>query len=160
MAMKSFLAPIPAIVLALLLVGCGNKEAQVVGKWKVKTLPNLSNVPNAALAQSMLSGVTYEFKADKHFTTSVPAAGAMGEAEGTWSLSGDTITMTTTKAAGQDAATLKKMIDANPQAKAMLAKEGNGDPFNKTATLGGDGKTLTMKSSQGASMTLEKDSGS
>jgi len=152
----SMAASAVSIVGALSLVGCGNKEAQLTGKWKIKSMPDLSNaqgVQGNAMAQSVLQSMSksmaIEFKPDKHYTMTM-----IIPIDGDWSISGNTVTMKATKMAGMDMAQIKKMAASNPQAQASLDKNST----DMTASLSDDGKTLTVnsKNGSGSAMTFEK----
>jgi hypothetical protein len=105
----------------LVLAGCAHKS-DVVGKWKIDagSVPTGKNDPAAAMAKSMSSMLSIEFKADNTFS------GMM--MEGTYAVSGNTVTMTATKMMGMDLSKFPGAKKSTPQ----------------TAQLSSDGKTLTI----------------
>ena len=122
---------------AILCAGCAKPEAQLVGKWQMDTASaTAGNDQSNAMAASLAKAFVLEFKSDKTFT------GPM--MEGTYTMNGHTVTMTTTKMMGMD---VSKMGD---QAAA------NNKP--EEATLSDDGKSLTM-TSQGKPMKFVRSTG-
>lgn len=96
---------------------------------------------------------------DKKWNSTINAGMTALKTEGTWSASGDTVTMTPVTINGQPAAALVDQI--TKMGKAMGAKEkdlanikqlGAPDDF----TLSSDGKTLTLKNPKNGPMTLTK----
>lgn len=121
------------VLVGLLLVGCGGGlEKKVVGKWKMKLdTASMSGGDKAGadLTAKLFDAITIELKADK---TAVMTAGPENTS-GTWSLTGDKITITT----------------------------GKGNPV--VGTVSGDGNTITpemnadeLKAMNGAKMLLVK----
>src|SRR5271166_2298584 len=91
--MRSFAALV--LVIAVLGAGCAKPEAQVIGKWQVDPASfSTGNAQQDAMTKSFASAMSLEFKADKTFT------GPM--MEGTYEVSGHTVTMKTTKMMGMD----------------------------------------------------------
>lgn len=86
------------ILLCIFLAGC-KSSPNVVGKWKAQV--DASKIddknPGAALAKQMADSMTLEIKSDKTFSLTM-----FLPFEGTWTQSGDTLTLTMTKAMGQD----------------------------------------------------------
>jgi hypothetical protein len=142
--MRNFL---PVATLALLAVaGCKPKpEDQIPGTW---TGPNNFNVT---------------FTKDKSWTSDLAAGAMTAKMTGTWSASGNTITVTPTTLNGQPAAQVaKQLADVGrrmglPKDKAdALVSIVTPDDF----TLSDDGKTLTKKNpKKGQEMTLTKKEG-
>jgi hypothetical protein len=150
-----------ALIGALLvaLVGCGGGEGRVIGKYKgqismgsnEKKRPGLgarrmasrrlrsAQVGSASrldtgaalgegLANAFASAMTLELKPDHTFTMSM-----IFPIEGKWSMAGNTITLTRTKAMGMDAS--------------AASKDGSNQPME--FEVSGDGKTLTAKRKEG-----------
>jgi len=133
--------------------GCANKEKQLVGKWKFKSLDvpaaQQSN-PMIGMIKSMLASSTIEIKPDKKFvlTMVVPI-------EGTWALTDSKVTMTPTSVQGMSIDQVKSQAQAQGGQSGMMAK-GAGNPLD--GTLSDDGKTLTVSGSgQQGSMVFEKE---
>lgn len=97
-------------------------SAKIVGKWKVD--PEFVKAKENADTKAFLTGFTstfwYEFKEDKTFK------GAM--TEGTWSVSGDKLTISTTTMMGQSVEKFNKTKG----------------PVIMTGELSNGGKTLTL----------------
>ena len=87
--------------------------ATIVGKWKMDKADELKDPPGTqpGFMKGFASTFWYEFKADKSFS------GAMSE--GTYSLSGSNLAITTTKLAGQDVHPTK------PQMTGELSADGS-----------------------------------
>ncbi len=119
-----------ALFLAVCLVAAGCSRPSVVGKWVVDpaSIP-ASGAFGGDVAKQLTQGVSLEFKPDNTFSFTM-----MYSFEGTYEVSGHTVTMKLTKAAGKDVATMKTG-GANPGADAIQA------------TLSDDGKTLTVTGS-------------
>lgn len=134
----------------LLLAGC-NKGTDVTGKWTGAVTPpaGKENDPAAAMAKKMLGDISLELKADKTYSMTM-----MFAIEGTWTQSGSTVTLTMTKAMGQDVATLQK-------AAAAQGKSSNDMVKPLVLTLSADGKTMTGSSNngQGGGMTFTRATG-
>ncbi|AIE85075.1 hypothetical protein [Fimbriimonas ginsengisoli] len=109
---RATLLALPFLILA---VGCA-KKATVVGKWKVD--PQLVSSPPAGVKPDFMTGFastfTYEFKDDKTFKGSM--------SEGTYTVDGTNVAITTTKLAGQD---LPAQARAKPQMTGQLSEDGN-----------------------------------
>jgi hypothetical protein len=152
-------------VLVLSLGGCKNPTAEVIGKWKCTNvdLPaSIANNPNAAQMKSALTSSTIEFKADKSYSMNVSVA-----IDGTWTVDGSTVNMTTTKVMGMDAAQFKQVVEQQAKTNPMVAQQlkDNPDALDqmtkpRAATLSDDGKTLTLKgtSGKGGDMAFSKES--
>lgn len=129
---------------ALLLSACSSPEKKVIGKWKGEVAMPKSDDPGSQMANAMASmfasAINLELKSDKTFTLNLFIS-----IEGTWSMAGNTVTLTPKAAAGMDSA---KMSDQKP-----IELE-----------LSGDGKTLTAKpddsSKDQGSLTFKKEEGS
>lgn len=127
---KSSIFVAVTLAFSLALVGCSGKEKQVEGKWKVDTSKLPTSASTGAAAKSMFSGISLEFKADSTFSAVI---GATAE-EGTWTVDGNTVTMTPSSTSGVPS---------------------NHPPG--TATLSDDGKSLTISSSvQGLPLSFVK----
>lgn len=80
------------VCLGLLIVGCSNPEAQLAGTWKgdIKLTPAQEKEPAAAFAKALLKDISLEMRGDKTCAMTI-----MGQsADGNWSLSGNTVTIT------------------------------------------------------------------
>jgi len=136
---------------ALTLAGCAaSPEKQVVGKWKgsVTLPPNMAKDPRAGMLKGMFSNLTLEVKEDKKFTLTM-----MVPIEGTWSVSGKSLTLQPTKIMGMDVKQAQEMAKKQGRSATSMDK-----PMKMT--LSEDGKTLTAEnpeSSQGGSMTFTRD---
>jgi hypothetical protein len=109
---------------ALLIVGCGHNNA-IVGKWKADSIamPADKSNPGAGSLKGAESLFSFEFKNDGTFV------GPMSM-EGTYTVSGNTVELTTTKIMGMDTTKTGSAAD---------------HAFHK-AELSADGKTLTIHS--------------
>ena len=120
------------IVIAVIGAGCAQPEAQVIGKWKVDPASlSTGNAQQDAITKQFAQNMSVEFKSDKTFSMTMMVA-----FEGTYTLTGHTVTMTPTKAAGvdmpkQESATNKPLI-------CTLSDDG------KTLTIGESGKSLKL----------------
>jgi hypothetical protein len=149
------------VVLVLAAAGCQGPEAQLEGKWKFSDLKlpaGTANSTEIAKAKTQLGSTSAEFKPDKSFSLT----GAL-PVEGTWTLSGHEVSMTISKIGGQDVAQLKRQLQAmGPNAGPKPAEHQLG-ALDKpiAATLGDDGKTLTIEPSEGmkGELVLAKDTG-
>lgn len=135
------------------LAGCKKGvEAQLEGKWTMSKAPNVDpKNPAAAMIQGMMKSVTIEFKKDHKFSMTM-----MIPIEGTYSVSGNSVSLSPTSIMGMSMDQIKSQSKNNP----AMAKSGDMDkPMN--ATLSEDGKTLTVddKSGKGA-MEFTKDASS
>lgn len=126
-------------LLAIVLSGCANREAQLTGTWKLD--PTTFKMPNAStgdatkdaaakkmtetMMQNMASAINLELKEDKTFTMNM-----MFPMEGTWSLSGDTVQLNLVKAMGME---VDKMPGADKQKKEPMVLSISAD--NKALTL-------------------------
>jgi hypothetical protein len=142
--MRNFL---PVATLALLAVaGCKPKpEDQIPGTW---TSANNFNVT---------------FTKDKSWTSDMAAGVMTAKMTGTWSASGNTITITPTTLNGQSAAQVAKQL-AGAARQRGLSKDQTDALVNVVSpddfTLSDDGKTLTKKNpKKGQEMTLTKKEG-
>ena|ERR1051325_93872 len=131
--MKNLSAALLLIALVAALVGCGNREKQLIGKWTGK-----ANLPDSAksnpMAAALASNIALELKEDKTFS--------MMMFEGTWSVSGDTLNLKTNKFMGMTMDQIKGMAKGQPGA----------DQIDKPMqfSISSDGKTLTAIKSGGA----------
>jgi len=101
--MRRFVAAF-AFATALLVAGCSSTSQQVVGTWKGELVPPTESTPakgDSDLGKSLASGIkgfinafvgplTLEFNADGKYKASV----ALGSSTGTYSVSGNEITLT------------------------------------------------------------------
>ncbi len=136
------------VLLALSAGGCKSPEAQLQGQWKFSDVKLPANSPNqaqVAQAKQQMSSATADFKADKSFSLGIPQA----PIEGTWTINGHTVSMTVTKAGGQDIAQLKKQFEAFAKGNPQFAKQMAAMDKPITATLSDDGKTLTLDATEG-----------
>lgn len=134
--------PVLAIFAVILLGGCaGNREAQLVGQWKMDSSAMTANMPagktpqekmSMEMAKKMFENVTLDLKEDKTF-----AMNMMMEFGGNWALndSANTVTLNMTKMAGMD---ISKMPNANAQSQKPMV-----------LNIGADNKTLTMAAPAG-----------
>ena len=121
-----------ALVALMLLAGCANREAQLVGQWKgdaskmqMPTGDTPQEKMGAQMAQAMMSNMTLDLKKDKTF-----AMNMIFGMEGTWKIEGDTVLLDATKIMGVD-------VDKMPNAQK------NRQPL--VLAIGSDNKTLTMR---------------
>lgn len=110
------------LVLAVHGAGCSKPEANLIGKWQadagsMKTGKSQSD----AMAETIAKNMTIEFKTDKTFSM-------RSLMEGTYVVSGHTVTMTETKAMGMDVAQLPNKSNIKPV----------------VATMSDDGKSFTI----------------
>lgn len=135
------------------LAGCKKGiDAQLEGKWTMSKGPNVDpKNPAAALIQGMMKSVSIEFKKDHKFTMMM-----MVPIEGTYTASGNTVSLTPTSIMGMTMDQIKEKNKGNP----ALAKSGDMEkPMN--ATLSEDGKTLTVDDKSGkGSMEFTKEAAS
>jgi len=119
-----------AVLVCLILVGCAPKPT-IVGKWKMDTssMPGAKNDLAAGMAKGLSSMFSFEFKADNTYS------GAM--MEGTYTVSGNTVTLMTTKVMGMDVSKMGAKSNTAPQ----------------TGELSADGKTLTIHTKPSAGST-------
>jgi len=93
--MKSSLVCLILVLCSI--IGCGGSSDPMVGTWKLQ--------PNPEVQSKMPAGesfdATVEFKADKTFTVNMAIGSRKDELEGTYTLDGKTLTMTTTKEGGK-----------------------------------------------------------
>jgi hypothetical protein len=119
----------PICLFAALAVGCAKPEAQLVGKWTVDPSSlSTGNAQGDSMAKQFAQSMAIEFKADKTFTMTI-----LLSFEGTYEVSGHTVTMKPTKAMGVDLSKLESKDDS--KSKPMVA------------TLSDDGKTLSTDQS-------------
>ncbi len=120
------------ILVAAIVVGCKNKEDQVVGKW---------NGPG---------GTSVTINKDKTFTQA-----GMVAASGKWTFSGSKVTLKTETLAGQPADNVIQIAskslkpDDIKKLKEMIA--------GTDLTLSDDGKSLAQKAPNGTTVTLTKE---
>jgi hypothetical protein len=81
------------LLIPLLIVACGSKN--VVGKYRAQVEPGPGDKGEAAMAQMMASAMTLELKADNTFNMTM-----LFPFEGTYTVAGDTVELTVTKAMG------------------------------------------------------------
>jgi hypothetical protein len=79
-------------LVAVLLVGCASKEAQLVGTWKARPVkqvssPNLRDVASASMMSLFTSGMTVEFNKEGKFKMSQ----MLGWVDGTYTIKGDEV---------------------------------------------------------------------
>jgi nitrate reductase beta subunit len=144
-----------ALALALT-AGCQKAltEADVVRKWDGKMVVSKEQADKAAKERGlnaeqtkammdMMASATLplEMKEDKSFTMSLSGI----PMEGTWTLSGQTVTLTYTKAMGTD---VQQIIKDNPQAAEMIK------PI--PMTVAADGKSMSSKGQAGGDMSFTK----
>lgn len=114
------------------LAGCGaNREAQLIGTWKVDPAsfappnPSAANAIQQQVAQQMFAATSLNIKEDKNFVLNM-----MVPMEGHWTFAADTLTLNMTKVMGMD---VTKMPTATAKPRPpMLLK------------LSADGKKLTL----------------
>jgi hypothetical protein len=146
------------LVVAVAVMGCKNRDAELVGKWKIGDLGIPKSASDSfmgslgtAMASSMKDTMPLEFKPDKSFTWTM----FVFPVEGTWALNGDTVNMRVTKVMGQD---LKQVAQEKAKTDPKLAMQLKDNPNAldepMTATLSADGKTLMFKGSKGKPATL------
>jgi|GEM_PF-6466645 len=139
-SMKKNLLLTCAIFLAILASGCGsNPEKQIVGHW---SLDAAASGKLGQMAQSQ-GGITCDFKDDK--TYHLGNGNGVSAADGSYTSSGRTFTLTIQKIDGQDVSKLKAMsptvkvpdiiVNLNPDGKSM------------TMTNAGGSQPLTLKKS-------------
>ena len=140
--MKSVARFFLVAVLAVCVCGCSNREKQLVGKWTGDlTIPESEkDNPMAKMVQGMMGSLSLELKADKTFSMSM-----IFPIEGTWSVSGDTLSLQATKMMGMS------MEQAKSMAKSQ-GKAGNVDEMDKPMqfTISADGKELKAVPTKGA----------
>lgn len=140
-------------VSALLLVGCQNREAALVGKWKgeIKGKDEIAKKdPTAGAMLNLLGNTSLELKQDKTYTMTVMVA-----IEGTWKFTGDTLSLTPLKIAGQSIAAVQAQIKQMGMSSEITAKVGKPAEF----TISSDNKSLTQiggAKGQGFSFTKEE----
>ena len=123
------------VVALLMLAGCANQEAQLVGQWKGDaskiTLPT-GNTPQekmgAQMAQAMLSNMTLDLKKDKTF-----AMNMMFQMEGTWKIENDTVLLDATKVMGMD---VDKLPNAQKNRQPLVLTIGSGNKMLTVQTPG------------------------
>ncbi len=105
---------ISVVIAVTLVAGCGG--ANVVGKYKGSLEgTDTDNPMSAALAQSMMGNLSLELKPDKTFTMNM-----MVPLEGSYTVSGSTLTLNLEKAMGMSVEDMTK--DASPSEKADAKK--------------------------------------
>lgn len=127
-----------AAILAVALVGCKGREAQVPGTWSSNAL-------------------TMTFKDDKSFEGNA----GMLKIGGKWRFADDKVWTKTETVNGQPVAAFVKQLEANPMIAEMIKKSGKNidEELKKEGqlTLDKDGKTLVAKDpASGQSVTLTK----
>ena len=126
-----------SVVLALCaaLSGCNGREQMLIGKWNGEiTVPESEkNDPSAKMAMAMLKNITLELKEDKTFVMMM-----MFPIEGTWSVSGDRVSLKVEKFMGMTVYEMKKKSAGNGGAPGM-------DKMDKPLelTISADNQTLT-----------------
>jgi hypothetical protein len=151
------LSTVFVVAIALLVSGCGNKEARLIGKYKgeMAGMPAADdkNNPMAGLAKAMAGSLSLELKADHKFTLNV-----IFPLEGTWSVSGDTVTLKVEKAMGMDVDSLKDKAKSSPGSKSASSSSDANKPIELKVSA--DGKTLTAQDPKGTGgkMTFVKES--
>lgn len=117
----------------LMIVGCSGGASSVVGKWKgtIEMGEQKKDDPGASMAKAfgdMLGGaISFEFKSDKTFTGTL-----LFPVEGTYSVSGNTVTLEIKKmmgmeAKGDNAKDQKPLVfTMAPDGKSMSAKDPTG----------------------------------
>src|SRR5947209_2279679 len=103
------------LILIIAIAGCANREAQLVGKWKVKMdvskqasantgkPEDLGKAMGNAMGAMFGAMINMELKQDHTYTMTV----MFFPVEGKWSLSGDTVTLTPEKVMGMPAGSMK-----------------------------------------------------
>ncbi len=131
------------IIAVTMMSGCaGNREAQLVGQWKMDSTKFAANMPKGKtpqeqmgmdMAKKMLENVTLDLKQDKTF-----AMNMMMEFSGDWKIdeAANTVTLNMTKMGTVD---LSKMPNANAQARKPMVMQ-----------ISADNKTLSMVPPAGA----------
>ncbi len=147
MLKRAVLLVLVACLAGLVVTGCkrGITEDQLVGKWTGKiVLPEdkgAAKTPDAIRNAIANLTISLELKKDskgKAFTI----LASMIPIEGQWSLSGNTVTLSMSSAAGMDPSALAKSAQAQGQ---KVSESDVRKPM--IGTLSEDGKTLTVKSS-------------
>lgn len=78
------------LAVAIALTGCTNLEKKVVGTYQLQALPKSESERAAAsLVNGFMGMMTFEIKPDHTVTTNLPGVNV----KGTWSVSGDQITL-------------------------------------------------------------------
>lgn len=128
--MRSFLLATFGLMLCFV-VGChgvaglaGGGSANVIGKWTGNATadPGFEKDPAFEMAKGLTKSINFEFKADKTFTGSM-----IFPIEGTYTVVGNTVTLTITKAMGME----------------TKGKGDNDKPL--VLEMASDGKTMTAK---------------
>ncbi|HWD38901.1 MAG TPA: hypothetical protein VG944_08645 [Fimbriimonas sp.] len=129
----------------LILCGCSaGPEAKLIGKWKGSPPTGLD--PRIA---SLMGNPTVEFAKDKTFKQEFSILGRTATMEGTWTISGNSVSMTIAKVDG------KSIEEAKAQAKAAikdpaLQKKMDENGGVEAGTLSSDGKTLSVNNAKGS----------
>jgi len=114
------------VCVCIALCGCGKKAIDIVGKWKLDT-----PVPMPGATSTDVT-----FAADHTFT---------GVYSGTWSMSGDTVTLKINTMAGISMDTFKSMTASQPNG-AAAAKLFDSMPLK----VDSDGKNMSMTDGKGS----------
>jgi len=116
---------LPLLLSLLILPGCAKKPINIVGNWKM----------NAPMPMGGGGSTAIVFSADKTMK---------GVFDGTWSLSGDIVTITPTTMAGMPISQLKSMMANMPNGQAGAAF------FDKmTLKVDGDSKAMSLTDGKG-----------
>lgn len=117
-----------AVLAAVLLGGCKNREKDVVGTWT---------------ATQNGKSMTMTVKADKTWASQLPVLNRKMPFIGTWSLSGDTVNLAPTKLGNQTVAEIRVSAAKlpSPDMKKQVEEMIKADDF----ILSEDGKTMTLK---------------
>lgn len=150
---SSVIASLLLVPTMLLVSGCKpSVEDQIVGTWKVTSATLSPEVDKGLMAgqlKSALNSATLSFSKEPK-TFSLNMAGA--PMEGDYTISGNTITLNTTKVGGQTLDQVKQLMKTMKQ-DAVADSLGKPWPF----TLSEDGKTLSSTAEGGfAATTLSK----
>jgi len=144
--MKRLLLPVFAGFFAWgFLSGC-SKPDPVLGKWKFQDLvldkPN-PKAPTDDRYRKMLAGGSTEFKADHTFSQSL----GKSTVSGTWTHTGDTVTMTKTLIDGTSVAETKakmlSILEKRKDRRMQMSADALDRPM--VGTLSSDAKTLTVE---------------
>lgn len=129
-------------MLAAAIFGCGSREKQLVGKWTgdLKIPDSKKDDPMVKMAQGMMGALSLELKDDKTFVMSM-----MVPFEGTWTVSGDKLSLQVTKMMGMTVEQAKSAARTQGQTKDL-------DQMDKPMefSISADGKELTAIKKEGA----------
>lgn len=118
--MKKTLALFVIVMTAL--IGCSKASDPMVGTWKLQV--------DEAIASKMPAGekieVTVEFKADKTFAVHSTMGSRHDDIEGTYTLEGKTLTMTTTKEDGKPSSDKPETVTLSEDMKSFEMPGGDG----------------------------------